>query len=222
MATKPTLKVVTPPSSDRTALASAIAAAAAAAKCLAEAETASDNALEKLGAAFREQEELERLHRDLSRNAAAAPFNDHGRLIAALAGGSDVEVPAPPVDRLSEVSAALAAAEKEIRKWREIRKITGQEVDARRVMLESARRDVAKAANVAAASTVDVDALAARFSADLATLRQVNELAPDDARVRDALGGIMDAPAALRHPAAQRLRDFREALLQDANAPSPE
>ncbi|MGJ0504634.1 MAG: hypothetical protein ACR65X_13020 [Methylocystis sp.] len=106
---KPDLKVVAADTAERAALAAAIAHEDAAAKSLAEAEAASENALEKLSVAFREQEHLELLHRDIACNASATPAHDHGRLIAALAGGSDVEAPAPPPDRLSEVSAALAA-----------------------------------------------------------------------------------------------------------------
>jgi hypothetical protein len=196
----------------------------AAAKSLAEAEAASENALEKLSVAFREQEHLELLHRDIARNASATPAHDHGRLIAALAGGSDVEVPAPPVDRLGEVTSALAVAESEIKKWRALRAITGQEVDARRAMLEAARREVRKAASAVVGTGVDVDALVESTTATISLLWKLNVIVPGDARLHAFFNGVtvMDQSDALRHPAAQRLRAYRDALLNDADAPSPE
>jgi hypothetical protein len=220
---KPDLKVVAADTAERAALAAALAHADAAAKSLSEAEAASDNALEKLGAAFREQEDLERLHRDVGRNGAATPAYDHGRLIAALAGGSDVEAPAPPPDRLGEVTQQLAAAESEIKKWRALRAITGQEVDARRVMLESARREVQKAANEVVAAGVDVASIIESTTANISLLWQLNVIAPGDARLHAFFNGVtvMNQSDALRRPSAQRLRDFRDALMHDADAAAP-
>lgn len=220
---KPDLKVVAADTAERAALAAAIAHEDAAAKSLAEAEAASENALEKLSVAFREQEHLELLHRDIARNASATPAHDHGRLIAALAGGSDVEAPAPPPDRLSEVTSALAAAEKEIRKWREVRKITEAEITARRLMLESARRDVQKAANEVVAAGVDVASIIESTTANISLLWQLNVIAPGDAQLHAFFNGVtvMNQSDALRRPSAQRLRDFRDALMHDADAAAP-
>ena len=191
-------------------------------KRLDEAEKASDAALEKLGAAFRAQEHFEVLHRSLERSGAASvSTQDHRSFIAALANGSDVDVPAGRPDQLNEVAQQLADAESEIRKWRGVRSITEQEITARRVLLKSARRDVANAANAAAASSVDnVDAIVEATSANLARLWQLNLLSPGDARISSFFHAIavMDQPALLRHPAATQLREYRDALQRDPDA----
>ena len=226
MATKPDLKVVTAtPTPERAALAAAHTSASAAAKSLDEAEAASERALEKLGAAFREQETLQRLHRDVERNAAdTVRAQRYGRMIAALANGVDIEAPAPTVDRLGEIAQQLAAVEQEISKWRDVRQVIEREIAERRAVLEAAQREVDKAARaVAVASVTDVDAIIAQTLANLSTLFQLNLMDPGDARISSFFHGVtvMDQSAALRHPAAQRLRDFAAALLRDAAAESP-
>ena len=226
MATKPDLKVVTAtPTPERAALAAAHAAASAAARSLAEAETASERALEKLGAAFSTQEDLRRLHRDVERNATvASAAQGCGRLIAALAEGEEIEPPAPAVDRLGEVTQNLAAVEQEISKWRDVRKVIEAEIAERQAAVELAQLEVERAARAVAVASVDnVDAIIAQTLANLSTLFQLNAMAPGDARISSFFNNItmMDQSAALRHPAAMRLRGFHEELMRDADAAAP-
>ena len=223
MAAKPELKLVTTDASARASLAAAHATAAAAAKSVAEAERANDNALERLGAVSREHEELTWTHRDVSRNAASAVMaaNEGRRLIEALANGGDIEPPAPQVDRLGEVTRQLADTEIEISKWRSVRRAIEGEIADRQSALEAARRDVDKAARaVCVANVNDVEAVIDATSANLAVLFQLNLLSPGDARIYRFFHGvtIMDQAEALRHPAAQRLRDHLAALMRDAEA----
>jgi hypothetical protein len=222
MAAKPNLKVVEDHIPERAALAAAIANAEAAAISVAEAEAANERSLEKLGAAFREQETLSRLRRDIERNAAdTVAMAGYGRMISALAVGGDIEPPAAAVDRLGEVTQNLAAAEKEIEKWRAVRRAIEGEIADRQSVLELARREVDAAARAVAVASVDnVDAVIAQTLANLSTLFQLNLMAPGDARISSFFHGvtIMDQAAVQHHPAAQRLRDFAAALRRDADA----
>ena len=135
---------------------------------------------------------MQRLHRDVERNATAAgAAHECGRMISALPMAAILNRPRRLVDRLGEVTRHLAAAEKEISKWREVRRVIEREISERQAALEAARREVDKAARAVAVASVDnVDAIVAQTLANLAALFQLNLLSPGDARIHEFFHGV--------------------------------